>query len=112
MVKFKERYKMSKQYSNLKLHAILAGLLVACLSHAQEDALKDVQGASSEAEATNVEVVAEVTNIEVVAEVTLVRRERVYREPRPHGPSEAELAAHASFLEGVKAPLWNAASAN
>jgi DNA polymerase-3 subunit epsilon len=49
---------------------------------------------------------------EVVAEVTLVRRERVYREPRPHGPSEAELAAHASFLEGVKAPLWNAASAN
>ncbi|HET9630477.1 MAG TPA: DNA polymerase III subunit epsilon, partial [Novosphingobium sp.] len=43
----------------------------------------------------------------LVTEVAVVMRERVYREPRPHGPSEAELAAHAAFLEGVKAPLWN-----
>jgi len=48
---------------------------------------------------------------EVIAEVTVVRRTRVYREPRPHGPSEAELAAHAAFLEGVKAPLWNEGAA-
>ncbi len=28
------------------------------------------------------------------------------REPRPHAPSEAELAAHAAMLEGLKDPLW------
>lgn len=54
---------------------------------------------------------AGVRSAELVAEVTLVRRTRVYREPRPHGPSEAELAAHAAFLEGVKAPLWNEGAA-
>jgi len=47
----------------------------------------------------------------VVAEVRLVHRTRVYREPRPHGPTDAELAAHAAFLEGVKAPLWNEGAA-
>ncbi len=35
------------------------------------------------------------------------RRERPFRTARPHGPSEAELAAHAAFLETVKSPLWN-----
>ena len=28
------------------------------------------------------------------------------RPPRPHGPSEDELAAHAAFLEKLKAPIW------
>ena len=48
----------------------------------------------------------------VETQVTLVTRHRVYREPRPHAPSAAELAAHAAFLEGVKAPLWNDGAAN
>lgn len=30
------------------------------------------------------------------------------RKPRPHAPSEAELKAHAEFIEGLKNPLWNA----
>lgn len=29
------------------------------------------------------------------------------RPPRPHAPSEAELARHAAFLAGIKDPLWN-----
>lgn len=33
-----------------------------------------------------------------------VRRER--REPRPHGPSEEELARHRAFLERISRPLW------
>ena len=47
------------------------------------------------------------------AEVSLVttlaapQRERLFRPARPHGPSEAERAAHAAFLETVKSPLWN-----
>lgn len=32
---------------------------------------------------------------------------RTLRAARPHAPSEAELAAHAKFLETVKEPLWN-----
>lgn len=42
----------------------------------------------------------------IVAAVTVVTRERVYRPARPHAASEAELAAHAAFLEGIKSPLW------
>ena len=42
----------------------------------------------------------------IVAAVTVVTRERVFRPARPHAASEAELAAHAAFLEGVKTPLW------
>ena len=34
------------------------------------------------------------------------KRQREFRPARPHRPSEAELAAHAAFLETVKAPLW------
>ena len=36
------------------------------------------------------------------------KRDRPFRAPRPHQPSEAELAAHTAFLESVKAPVWNA----
>ncbi len=33
---------------------------------------------------------------------------RTPRAPRPHAPSEAELAAHAAFLEKIKNPIWRA----
>lgn len=29
------------------------------------------------------------------------------RRPRPHAPSEDELARHAAFLAGIKDPIWN-----
>ena len=45
---------------------------------------------------------------ETIAVATVVvRRERVFRPARPHTASEAELAAHAAFLQTVKSPLWN-----
>jgi DNA polymerase-3 subunit epsilon len=36
----------------------------------------------------------------------LPQRQRMFRPARPHGPSAAELAAHAAFLATVKSPLW------
>jgi DNA polymerase-3 subunit epsilon len=36
----------------------------------------------------------------------LAKRERQYREPRPHAASAAELAAHAHLLEKLQDPLW------
>lgn len=47
------------------------------------------------------------TNQVLAAPVERPVRERTFRPARPHGPSEAELAAHAAFLETVKSPLWN-----
>ncbi|MFM5884017.1 MAG: DNA polymerase III subunit epsilon [Novosphingobium sp.] len=44
----------------------------------------------------------------VAASVALVRRDRPLRPARPHAASDAERAAHAAFLETVKAPLWQA----
>lgn len=35
----------------------------------------------------------------------VARRER--RTPRPHAPTPAELAAHATFLIGIAKPIWN-----
>ncbi|MEE8544253.1 MAG: DNA polymerase III subunit epsilon [Alphaproteobacteria bacterium] len=32
--------------------------------------------------------------------------ERRAREPRPHGPSAEELAAHARFIDGLEEPIW------
>lgn len=46
------------------------------------------------------------TQVETTVTITRVERERPFREPRPHAPSEDELAAHTKFLESVKAPLW------
>jgi len=43
---------------------------------------------------------------DLVASVTTSTRTRVFRPARPHAASEAELAAHDSFLETVKTPLW------
>lgn len=31
----------------------------------------------------------------------------VVRPPRPHAPSEAELARHAAFVAGISDPIWN-----
>ena len=42
-----------------------------------------------------------------VASVTTVTNQREFRPARPHGPSEAELAAHIAFLATVQSPLWN-----
>lgn len=51
------------------------------------------------------ELVAETT--EIVTEIkVLVRKDRPYRQPRPHAATEEELAAHATFLKSVDAPLW------
>jgi DNA polymerase-3 subunit epsilon len=36
----------------------------------------------------------------------LVARERPYREPRPHAPSEGELVRHAAFLATLVDPIW------
>lgn len=49
---------------------------------------------------------AESSEIEIAVQ-SLPVRDRPYRAPRPHSASEAELAAHAQFLETVKSPLWN-----
>ncbi|MDP3906274.1 DNA polymerase III subunit epsilon [Novosphingobium sp.] len=43
----------------------------------------------------------------IVAPAAMPVRDRVFRPARPHRASEAELAAHAAFLESVKSPLWN-----
>ena len=49
---------------------------------------------------------ADNTDGAVIVMPGLPRRQRMFRPARPHGPSEAELAAHAAFLETVKSPLW------
>ncbi len=43
---------------------------------------------------------------EIVTVMTL-RTDRVFRPARPHAASEAELAAHAEFIQTLKAPLWS-----
>ena len=40
---------------------------------------------------------------------TLIVRDRVFRAPRPHRASEAELARHAAFVATLNAPLWESA---
>lgn len=35
------------------------------------------------------------------------RKEREFRSPRPHAASEAELAAHAEFVQTIDSPLWS-----
>lgn len=39
-------------------------------------------------------------------EDSTVTIERPYREPRPHAPDEAELAAHLAFIKRLEKPLW------
>lgn len=53
------------------------------------------------------ELSAETT--EIVTEVkVLTRKDRIYRQPRPHVATEEERAAHAEFLKSVDTPLWGA----
>lgn len=42
---------------------------------------------------------------------TAVKKDRPYREPRPHSASAEELEAHKEFLGELKDPLWNKISA-
>lgn len=42
----------------------------------------------------------------IVATLAAPTRDRPFRPARPHAASAAELAAHAAFLQGIKAPLW------
>ena len=49
---------------------------------------------------------ADNSDANVTAMPGLPQRQRTFRPARPHGPSEAELAAHAAFLATVKSPLW------
>ena len=50
-------------------------------------------------------LVSEAPAVAIVRSVGISAR---VRPPRVFSPSSAELAAHAAFLEGVKAPLWGA----
>lgn len=53
------------------------------------------------------ELVAETT--EIVTEIkVLERKDRIYRQPRPHAATEEELSVHAEFLKSVDTPLWGA----
>jgi DNA polymerase-3 subunit epsilon len=51
------------------------------------------------------ELAAQASGETLVATI-IVRKERLFRAPRPHVASEAELAAHVEFLKTVNAPLW------
>jgi len=53
------------------------------------------------------ELDATTTEIVTVTKV-LVRKDRPFRQPRPHAATAEELAAHAQFLKAVDAPLWGA----
>ncbi len=44
----------------------------------------------------------------LLASVVTTVRQRVFRPARPHVASAVELAAHAAFMESVKAPAWYA----
>ena len=44
------------------------------------------------------------TSIEITE--TTITIERVARPPRPHAPTEAELAAHLVFIQGLADPMW------
>jgi DNA polymerase III subunit epsilon len=43
---------------------------------------------------------------ELVSSVITVERVRIFRAPRPHAASEAELVAHAAFIDTISSPLW------
>lgn len=43
----------------------------------------------------------------IVSAAPPVAQARTLRSPRSHAPSDDELAAHARFLETIKAPLWS-----
>jgi DNA polymerase-3 subunit epsilon len=53
------------------------------------------------------ELLAQTT--EIVTEIkVLTRKDRIFRQPRPHAATVEELAAHTAFLKTVDTPLWGA----
>lgn len=53
------------------------------------------------------ELIAQTT--EIVTEIkVLTKKDRIFRQPRPHAATEEELANHAAFLKSVDTPLWGA----
>jgi DNA polymerase-3 subunit epsilon len=51
------------------------------------------------------ELAAESTET-IAVSVRPIKKERPFRQPRPHRPTEAECAAHAEFLKTIDSPLW------
>lgn len=46
---------------------------------------------------------------EIVTEIKVLnKKDRIFRQPRPHAATEEELVAHAEFLKSVDTPLWGA----
>ncbi|MCZ8325687.1 MAG: DNA polymerase III subunit epsilon [Sphingomonadaceae bacterium] len=52
------------------------------------------------------ELAADANVVSLAEPVARPQRERPFRAPRAHAPSEAELAAHAALLDSLKEPLW------
>ncbi|WP_313434522.1 DNA polymerase III subunit epsilon [Novosphingobium sp.] len=53
------------------------------------------------------ELLAETAEITTETRI-LLRKDRPFRQPRPHAATEEELLIHAEFLKSVDAPLWGA----
>ncbi|MFK4874405.1 DNA polymerase III subunit epsilon [Novosphingobium sp. ZW T3_23] len=53
------------------------------------------------------ELLAETAGITTETRI-LLRKDRPFRQPRPHAATEEELLIHAEFLKSVDAPLWGA----
>lgn len=53
------------------------------------------------------ELLAETAEITTEARI-LIRKDRPFRQPRPHAATDKELLVHAEFLKSVDAPLWGA----
>jgi len=54
-------------------------------------------------------ILAEEARVESIAELAAIAvqaAQRIVRPPRPHSPSEAELARHAAFIQKLNDPLW------
>ena len=47
-------------------------------------------------------------NTSVVATIDMPRRDRPFREPRPHAPTHEELARHAIFIGRIEGAIWAA----
>ncbi|NBC37979.1 DNA polymerase III subunit epsilon [Novosphingobium sp. FSY-8] len=54
------------------------------------------------------ELAADAAAVSLAAQTAapIAARTRAIRPPRPHAPTEEELAAHAKFLESLKEPIW------
>lgn len=55
------------------------------------------------------ELAADIVAAETTVETVVTASARPFRAPRPHGPSEAELARHTEFVAGLRDPIWSRA---